>query len=45
MGFQTREALNFFLNISKKFIVLEFEIELFFHFFVAFEDRKDIING
>jgi len=45
MGFQTKEALKKNLNISKKFIVLEFEIELFFHCFVAFEDRKDIING
>jgi len=45
MGFQTREVFSFFSKRFKQNItVLEFEIKLFSHFFVTFEDQKDILD-
>jgi hypothetical protein len=45
MGFQTREVLSFFSKQFKQNItVLEFEIKLFFHYFAAFEDQRNIVD-
>jgi hypothetical protein len=45
MGFQTREVFNFFSKHFKQNItVLEFEIKLFSHYFVTFEDQKAIVD-
>jgi len=42
MGFQTREFLSFFSkHFKQNIIVLEFEIKLFSHCFVAFEDKNN----
>jgi hypothetical protein len=45
MGFQTKEVLSFFSkHFQQNIAVLEFEIKLFSHFFVTFEDQKDIVD-
>jgi hypothetical protein len=45
MGFKTREVLSFFSKHLKQNITfLEFGIRLFFHYFVAFENNKDIVD-
>jgi hypothetical protein len=45
MGFQTREVLSFFSSQFKQNIrVLEHEIKLFSHCFVAFENKEYILG-
>ncbi len=45
MGFQTIEVLSFFSkHLKQNITILEFEIKLFFHCFVAFEDPRDIVD-
>jgi hypothetical protein len=46
MGFQTIEVLKFFFSkhYKQNIIVLEFEIKLFSHCFVAFEHQRDIVD-
>ncbi len=45
MGFQTKEVLSFFSkHFKQNIIVLESEIKLFSHCFVAIENQKDIVD-
>jgi hypothetical protein len=45
MRFQTREVLSCFSKHFKQNItILELEIKLFSHFFVTFEDQRNIVD-
>jgi hypothetical protein len=45
MGFQIRKVLSFFSkHFEQNITILEFEIKIFSHCFVAFEDQRDIVD-
>jgi hypothetical protein len=46
MVFQIREASSFFSkHLKQNTTILEFDIKLFSHCFVTFEDQRDIVDS
>jgi hypothetical protein len=45
MGFQIRKVLSFLSkHLKQNITILEFEIKLFSHCFVSFENQSDIVD-